>query len=166
MPRDLPRGEVPDAVMPPLGCSFHPRCPRAFEVCGWESRDLRAMLEARWLRLSKDDYEAERAAIADLDALDRRATVARLEPAGGHEVGEVLEILERLRADAPEDPFWKGVATVEAEDGCAVVRFHEALAPVPLDVEGQRVECHLHDPDALAQAERLRGAGAVSGGAG
>ena len=24
--RDLPRGEVPDAARPPLGCSFHPRC--------------------------------------------------------------------------------------------------------------------------------------------
>ncbi len=40
VPRDLPRGEVPDAARPPLGCSFHPRCPAAFEVCGWESRDL------------------------------------------------------------------------------------------------------------------------------
>lgn len=36
VPRDLPRGEVPDAAVPPLGCSFHPRCPRAFEPCGWE----------------------------------------------------------------------------------------------------------------------------------
>ena len=27
VPRDLPRGEVPDAARPPLGCSFHPRCP-------------------------------------------------------------------------------------------------------------------------------------------
>ena len=41
VPRDLPRGEIPDAVAPPLGCRFHPRCPQAFEVCGWESRDLR-----------------------------------------------------------------------------------------------------------------------------
>ena len=47
VPRDLPRGEVPDAITPPLGCSFHPRCPKAFEVCGWESRDLRNMLETR-----------------------------------------------------------------------------------------------------------------------
>ena len=27
VPRDLPRGEVADAAAPPLGCSFHPRCP-------------------------------------------------------------------------------------------------------------------------------------------
>jgi len=25
---------VPDAARPPLGCMFHPRCSRAFEVCG------------------------------------------------------------------------------------------------------------------------------------
>jgi peptide/nickel transport system ATP-binding protein len=47
VPRDLPRGEVPDAARPPLGCSFHPRCPVAFEVCGWESRDLRDLLGVR-----------------------------------------------------------------------------------------------------------------------
>ena len=50
VPRDLPRGEVPDAVAPPLGCSFHPRCPRAFEVCGWESRDLRSQLDVQCAR--------------------------------------------------------------------------------------------------------------------
>ena len=53
VPRDLPRGEIPDAVSPPLGCRFHPRCPRAFEVCGWESRDLRALLETALDRSSR-----------------------------------------------------------------------------------------------------------------
>ena len=48
VPRDLPPGEVPDAARPPLGCAFHPRCPLAFEVCGWETRDLRELLESRW----------------------------------------------------------------------------------------------------------------------
>ena len=46
VPRDLPRGEIPDAAQPPLGCAFHPRCPEAIAGCGWESRDLRALLEA------------------------------------------------------------------------------------------------------------------------
>jgi len=41
LPRDLPRGEVPDAAAAPLGCSFHPRCPKAFGPCGWETRNLR-----------------------------------------------------------------------------------------------------------------------------
>jgi oligopeptide/dipeptide ABC transporter ATP-binding protein len=45
VPRDLPRGEIPDAARPPLGCAFHPRCPKAVEQCGWESRDLGVILE-------------------------------------------------------------------------------------------------------------------------
>jgi peptide/nickel transport system ATP-binding protein len=39
-PRRLPAGEVPDAIHPPAGCRFHPRCPDAFAPCGWEERDL------------------------------------------------------------------------------------------------------------------------------
>ena len=57
IPRRLPRGEVPDATVPPLGCSFHPRCPDAFGPCGWESRDLRNLLEMRWAALGPRSSE-------------------------------------------------------------------------------------------------------------
>ena len=81
VPRDLPRGEVPDAARPPLGCSFHPRCPRAFEVCGWEARDLRDLLEPRWARMGSERYEAERALFGDLSPLDDGSTRVRLNAA-------------------------------------------------------------------------------------
>ena len=84
VPRDLPRGEVPDAARPPLGCSFHPRCPRAFEVCGWESRDLRDVLEARWVKMAADEYESEQAVVGDLAQLDVSSTSFRLEAGAGH----------------------------------------------------------------------------------
>ena len=74
VPRDLPRGEVPDAARPPLGCSFHPRCPSAFEVCGWETRDLEDLLEARWALQPEEQYEAERAVIEDPQFLDSPST--------------------------------------------------------------------------------------------
>ena len=152
VPRDLPRGEVPDAVAPPLGCSFHPRCPRAFEVCGWEPRDLRTLLEARWTRLSEPDYEAERALIADLDSLAAAGPVARVEAARGHSGQDVAGILEKLRADAPDDPFWKGVAGIEAVADAAIVRFHDYLDPRPVGAGAARVECHLYDDEALERA--------------
>ncbi|MFQ5909154.1 MAG: ABC transporter ATP-binding protein [Thermoplasmata archaeon] len=38
------KGEVPEADSPPAGCRFHPRCPRVFERCGWEPRDLLTQL--------------------------------------------------------------------------------------------------------------------------
>ncbi len=155
--RNLPRGEVPDAVTPPLGCSFHPRCPRAFEVCGWESRDLRTLLEARWTRMPEPEYRAEREVIGSLDALDVPATSARIEPAAGHTPPEVVGIIERLRADAPDDPFWKGVATVEVEGSAVSVRFHEGLEPRDVHADGSRLQCHLYDPEALAAAEAAGG---------
>ncbi len=37
----LPKGEVPDAIRPPSGCRFHPRCPIADpSVCGVKEPDL------------------------------------------------------------------------------------------------------------------------------
>ena len=32
-PRAIVKGEVPSALQPPSGCRFHPRCPKAMEVC-------------------------------------------------------------------------------------------------------------------------------------
>jgi len=156
VPRDLPRGEIPDAVIPPLGCSFHPRCPKAFEVCGWESRDLRALLEARWTELPEREYEAEREMIGDLDALHNPATEAVLAASAGGGADDAGEVLERLRAAAPDDPFWRGVAETHVVEEGVAVRFHEPLEPRDLAVGAARVQCHLHDEDALAAAEQAR----------
>jgi len=156
VPRDLPRGDVPDAVVPPLGCSFHPRCPCAFEVCGWESRDLRTLLETRWTELPKEEYERERERIGDLNELDQASTEALLPAGDGWAGDDVAEILETVRAAAPEDPFWRGVASTEAEPGGVRVRFHDFLDPRDLEVRGARVQCHLHDPQALEAAEKAR----------
>ncbi len=156
VPRDLPRGEVPDAASPPLGCSFHPRCPKAFEVCGWESRDLRDRLEEHWTRLPEEAYEAERATIGDLGALDKPAASVRVPAGKGARGSDVLTVLERLRAEDPEEPLWRGVRSTTADDRGAQVAFHEPIEPRLLQVDDVQVECHLHDPEALAEAGRRR----------
>jgi len=162
VPRDLPRGEIPDAVAPPLGCRFHPRCPRAFEVCGWEGRDLRALLESRWTRLPEPDYEAERARIGSLEVLDQPSLEAVVPAARGHTPEEALDVVEALRADAPRDPFWSGVAEVRRDRNGAVVSFREGLEPQPIEVGETQVECHLHDQVALDAARRSATAQSVS----
>ena len=156
VPRDLPRGEVPDAVLPPLGCNFHPRCPKAFEVCGWESRDLRAMLEARWTKLSEAEYEEERELVGDLDELDVPATEAILEPGAEASPEDAGSMIGRLKAQDPDDPFWKGVENSNVEEDGAHLRFHQPVEPRTLEVGGAIVECHLHDPEAIEAAKRLR----------
>ncbi len=53
-PRDLLRGEPPDAAAIPSGCRFHPRCPVAFERCPVDDPRLPADVErgaACWLAM-------------------------------------------------------------------------------------------------------------------
>jgi len=157
VPRDLPPGEVPDAAQPPLGCSFHPRCPLAFEVCGWETRDLRDLLESRWAMQAQEDYEAEQALMGNLGALDEPASHVRLKAGSGRMGADVVALLESIRAASPDAPFWKGIRRIAADGQFAEIEWHEPIAPRPLDQGETTVECHLYDEDALAEAERRRG---------
>jgi oligopeptide/dipeptide ABC transporter ATP-binding protein len=142
--RDLPAGEIPDAANIPAGCSYHPRCSRAFAPCGWQGRDLRALLEARWTAKGEDVFEAESALLADLDDFTGSGPV-RIRPGRGHEPAAVRELFEQIRRDAPEAPLWGGVRSMTADGRGVVVEFEHAVEPVLLDVERSRVACHLFD---------------------
>ncbi|WP_435743880.1 ABC transporter ATP-binding protein [Nocardioides sp. SYSU DS0663] len=144
LPRDLPRGEIPDAASPPLGCAFHPRCPDATPVCGWEARDLRALLEAHWVRSPPEEFEREQALVGDLDVLDAPAKTVRLAPGSGRPAGEVRDLIERVRAEDEEDPFWRGVARVEEVAGGVEVEFHDGVDPLLRRTGGVDVACVLH----------------------
>ena len=110
VPRDLPRGEIPDAAQPPLGCAFHPRCPEAITGCGWESRDLRALVEEHWMRADAA-YDEEQAVVGDLDHLDEPSTTATVRRAvaaprcGPSSTG--------CKAEDPSEPLWSGVTAIE-----------------------------------------------------
>ncbi|AEW97525.1 MULTISPECIES: ABC transporter ATP-binding protein [Streptomycetaceae] len=149
--RELPRGEIPDAARPPLGCSFHPRCPVALPGCGWEARDLRALLERRWLTMPVEEYTKEKALFADLDQLSAPGlTKVVVTPGRGTTAAKVLEYLRNLReedsATEPREPFWGGVVTMQEEAGGVAVQFEESEDPRlrVLPVGEVRVACHLY----------------------
>jgi len=146
VPRDLPRGEVPDAARPPRGCSFHPRCPRAFEICGWETRDLRDLLETHWARSDAVDFESERPMFGDLDALGTSTgNTLRLPAQGGATGADLLRVLHVVREADPAEPFWKGVRSIQAVDGAVEIEWHEFSEPRPVKAGQVEVECHLYD---------------------
>jgi peptide/nickel transport system ATP-binding protein len=156
VPRDLPRGEVPDAARPPLGCSFHPRCSEAFEVCGWETRDLRDLLDARWALQDPATYEAEQSLLGNVADLEEPASRVRLRPAKGRTIQEVEALVASAGEESAADPFWQGVRSVSVESDGVDVMWHDPVEPRLLEVGRVSVECHLYDDDALEEAARRR----------
>ena len=142
LPRNLPRGEIPDAAEPPLGCSFHPRCPEAVAECGWESRDLRALIETHWTR-PDTAYDEEQPVLGDLDHLDSPSVTATVGRGGSERVGAIFDT---IRAEDPDEPMWTGVESLEPEGSGVRVRFREAESPALRRAGGVEVACILY-PD-------------------
>jgi peptide/nickel transport system ATP-binding protein len=142
--RDLPRGEIPDAARPPLGCSFHPRCPVATSTCGWEPRDLRALLEDHWLRQPPEVYAAEQGLVGTLDHLDHASPDASPVLIGKGHADDVVALLGRIRAERPDEPFWRGVSTIEPADGGVRITFHQGVDPHLRAAGGAEVACVLY----------------------
>ena len=142
--RQLPRGEIPDAAVPPLGCAFHPRCPAAFAPCGWESRDLQALLEQRWTTVTEVEYERERAEVGEPVALHGGMQVRLPDVRPGSEAAAAL--LDEIKAADTDEPFWSGVREVERESDGVRISFGESFDPELRDVGSVQVACHLHDP--------------------
>ena len=142
VPRDLPRGEIPDAAKPPLGCSFHPRCPEAVAQCGWEARDLKAALEEHWTRRDPEVYERELALVGKLERLDEPAKAVTI--GSGASATDVHRILDTMRQERPDEPLWQGVADI-AETGDGVqVTFVDGVDPALRRSGDAEVACILH----------------------
>ena len=104
--------------------------------------------------MPEPEYEAERELVGDLEALDEPSLEAVLPAASGRSSEDAMRVLEAMRADTPDDPFWKGVAEIGVVNGGARVRFNPGPEPRELAVDGTAVQCHLHDADALEAAQR------------
>jgi oligopeptide/dipeptide ABC transporter ATP-binding protein len=156
LPRDVPQGEVPDAAVRPRGCSFHPRCPAAFEVCGWEGRDLRTLLEQRWTELPEEEFLAETSAVGDLAVLEGQTGQVTVPPGGGKTAEDATGLLATVRAADPDEPLWRGVRAVRVDGaGHAVTEFFDGVDPGLVAAGGVEVACHLHDPEMTGLARRL-----------
>jgi peptide/nickel transport system ATP-binding protein len=137
-PKVLPRGEVPDAIRPPAGCRFHPRCPSVLPTCGWEGRDFVEFLEERWLDERTAQAEAN---LGPIEAWSYAGLEARRE---APENVRGIEKKIRKVTEAATPALAAAVASIGLERGDLVVRFRMPDDLRPKSVEGRIVECLLY----------------------
>jgi len=136
----LPRGEVPDAVHPPAGCRFHPRCPAVLSSCGWEGRDFVDFLDEHLSDPKRvGDDESVLGPIEDWRA---KGLVARLE-SDPLKVGKAVERVNGVLAEAPV-AMAQAVESVSSQNRSVLVRFRSPDQLLQTKVQGRIVECLLY----------------------
>jgi len=138
--RIILKGERPDPSDIPPGCRFHPRCPFAFERCGWTAEEV-----ADQLRSLKAGGMLATASGVDLSD----AGNVRLSMGGGGPDALVRE-LNALVSERRETLLpLKGIAAVHATNGFVELSLHASSEPPLLEIEpGNSVACHLVSPPA------------------
>lgn len=136
----LPKGEVPDAVNPPAGCRFHPRCLAVLPTCGWEGRDFIDYMEGR--RLDPERAEHDERILGPLENWSARGLMAerkieRQDPAA------IIVYLKDILKDA-NPQMARAVQTVSLKDDHIIVEFHKPDILLQKDVDGRTVECLLY----------------------
>jgi len=141
--RTILKGERPDAVNIPSGCRFHPRCPLAFEKCGWSAAEIAEELTS----LSAGGVLPGFAGIQPLDS----ATVV-LAMAPGTAPGTAAATLRRVVSDNQNSRLaLKGIAEVREMTDAVHITLHEWSEPPLIEIEpGNTVACHLVTPQAMA----------------
>ncbi len=136
----LPRGEVPDAVHPPAGCRFHPRCPAVLASCGWEGRDFVDFLDEHLSDPKRaGDDETILGPIEDWKA---KGLVASFE-ANPLKVGEAVERVKAVLMEAPP-AMAQSVESVSSQNRTVIVRFRSPDQLLQTNVQGRVVECLLY----------------------
>src|SRR5437867_8631896 len=135
----LPKAEVPNAVWPPAGCRFHPRCPSALPTCGWEGRDVIALLEERWLSIELAAREADAGPVEvwEANGLIARRDVEKGDPAA-------VQALIRGILEEGGGPMAEAIRSIRVEDRAVAVEFRPPDPLGPKEVEGRMVECLLY----------------------
>jgi len=130
--RIILRGERPDPSDIPPGCRFHPRCPVAFEKCGWTSEEVLASL--------REIATGESSDFLDGASAHGPLSIVWSQPKPGCE--EWLRNLVTTKAEAFR--ALKGVRSIEGSGGALKVELHPFEEPPLKSVTPDvLVACHL-----------------------
>jgi len=142
MSRVLLPGDVPSPANPPAGCRFHPRCPVAFEVCGWTPEEVIDALDGVFKEVGRAGAR-EPELVHEVEVEDPRSFRLRSSPGSAAAVQKFVQGLVAERAEGVR--ALKAVSVVEVDGDAVRVRLHEGRAPI-LRPSGPDhiVACHLY----------------------
>ena len=137
-------GEVPRMTDPPLGCRFHPRCPYAFEACGWDAQDL-----ARLIKEATGSPDLTKSGIKKLIARGFQLTIIAETDSNAEQIkNRICQIIDAMRSTSM---VAKCVAEVRDADRGFVIRLRKAQEPELVILPNQRrVACFLYSPPSFA----------------
>ncbi len=134
--RTILKGERPDAVNIPSGCRFHPRCPVAFERCGWSADEVAEELAS----LSSG---GRLPGITAIEAEDPQSVILRMAP--GVSAGVAAATLRQIVSENRDSRLaLKGVAEIGESGETIQVTLQAWTEPPLLELgPGNAVACHL-----------------------
>ncbi len=139
------RGERPNAVDIPNGCRFHPRCPVAVGICGWDSEEVRAELE-KLFQEDRKTFDEARTVSAVAAPGSFAVTLTTPDPA---RVESYLR--KRIQAVALKRPALGAIRKMAAKSGSLELELHKPIEPPLQRITGDiTVACHLVEPEADA----------------
>lgn len=139
--RVILKGERPDPSDIPPGCRFHPRCPVAFERCGWTADEVAEELQS--LRTG-----GLLPGIASIQAQEPQTIGLAMTP--GMKPEEAADAVRRVVAEHRGVRLaLKGIADVHTSDGYVYVALHTGEEPKLVELAPENaVACHLVTPPA------------------
>jgi oligopeptide/dipeptide ABC transporter ATP-binding protein len=136
------RGERPNPVDIPTGCRFHPRCPIAVGICGWNSDEVKDEL----VRL----FEEDGADHPEAKAFGEIRIQGPFEIEVGTTDGAAAQryLRSRIEALGPSRPALASIRKVEPNGGVVRLGLHVPVEPPLRPIQGSvHVACHLVEPE-------------------
>ena len=139
--RTVLRGDPPNLIEPPLACRFHPRCPVAFEICGWDAaeiaEDLNYILTGKYFTTFGDALEI---------APEEDGTVTVV---GTTAAQAIQDAIDQEKEDIRS---LTGIKSVTAAEGKVVLVLQDPVEPAMYTLpDGREVKCLLYRPGADAE---------------
>ena len=140
-------GERPNPVDIPSGCRFHPRCPMAVGICGWDSEEVRAEL-GKLLAEDRATFQEAKSVTAVATAGAFALTLTTSDP------GRVQTYLrKRLETVALGRPALGAIRETRSKPGILELTLHKPSEPQLQQItDNVSVACHLVEPE-VAEAE-------------